>query len=89
MEARVTKVARISAWFSKSLARRRLRPNHEKVRSTARRGDEALLVFAPLDDRHALRRHLCRRSVNLLGVVAVIGRDQFEPREASAYFVED
>jgi hypothetical protein len=28
MEARVTKVARVSARFSKSLARRRLRPNH-------------------------------------------------------------
>jgi adenylate cyclase len=32
MEARVTKVAKVSARFSKSLARRRLRPNQEKVR---------------------------------------------------------
>ena len=37
MEARVTKVARVSARFSKSLARRRLRPNQEKVRSTTQR----------------------------------------------------
>src|SRR5580704_3783704 len=31
MEARVTKVARVSVRFSKSLTRRRLRPNQEKV----------------------------------------------------------
>src|SRR5207237_5264304 len=37
MEARVTKVARVSARFSKSLARRRLRVNQEKVRSTTQR----------------------------------------------------
>jgi len=37
MEARVTKLARVSARFSKSLARRRFRPNQEKVRSTTRR----------------------------------------------------
>jgi hypothetical protein len=45
MEARVTKVTRVSARFSKSLASRRFRPNQEKVRSTTqRRGrdDEAL-----------------------------------------------
>src|SRR5215472_283655 len=34
IEARVTKVVRVSARFSKSLASRRLRPNQEKVRST-------------------------------------------------------
>jgi hypothetical protein len=33
MEAKVTKVARVSARFSKSFAGRRFRPNHEKVRS--------------------------------------------------------
>jgi hypothetical protein len=32
IEARVTKVAKVSARFSKFLARRRLRPNQEKVR---------------------------------------------------------
>jgi hypothetical protein len=37
MEARVPKMARISAGFSKSLARRRFRPNQEKLRSTTRR----------------------------------------------------
>ena len=42
MEPRVTKAARVSARFSKSLARRRLRPNQEKVRSpTYRRGRTA------------------------------------------------
>ena len=37
MEARVTKVARVSARFSKSLARPRFRPNQENVRSTTQR----------------------------------------------------
>ena len=37
MDARVTKVARISARFSESLARRRFRQNQEKVRSTTQR----------------------------------------------------
>jgi hypothetical protein len=37
IEAMVTKVARISARFSKSLASRRLRPNQEKVRPTTHR----------------------------------------------------
>src|SRR5271168_2023158 len=92
MEARATKAPRVAARFSKSLARRRLRPNQEKVRSTTqRRGKttKALHVVAPLDDLHAQRRHLCHRSVNLPGVVAAIGPDQFEPREAPAYLVED
>src|ERR1700722_6593680 len=35
--ARVTKAARVSARFSYSFARRRLRPNQEKVRSTTHR----------------------------------------------------
>ena len=34
IEARVTKVDRVTARFSNSLARRRFRPNQEKVRST-------------------------------------------------------
>jgi hypothetical protein len=55
----------------------------------ARQDDEALPVVAPLDDLHTQRRHLCHRSVNLPGVVAAIGPDQFEPREAPAYLVED
>jgi hypothetical protein len=64
MEAKVTKVARVSVRFSKSLARRRLHPNQEKGRpTTQRRGrdDEALHVDAPLDDLHTQRRHLCLR----------------------------
>ena len=56
MEARVTKVAGVSARFSKSLARHRLRPNQEKVHSTtpaARQDDEAFHVVAPFDDLRA------------------------------------
>ena len=34
MEARATKAPRVLARYSKSLARRRLRPHQEKVRST-------------------------------------------------------
>src|SRR6476646_3968 len=40
MDARVTKVARISARFSESLARRRFCQNQEKVRSTTQRSEE-------------------------------------------------
>src|SRR5260370_3073610 len=91
MQASVTKARRVSARFSKSLARRRLRPNQEKVRSTTPAGqhDKALHLVAPLDDPHMQRRHLCHRSVNLPGVVAAIGPAQFEPREAPAYLVAD
>ena len=49
----------------------------------------ALRVVAPLDDLQAQKRHLCRRGYNLPGVVAAISPDQFEPREAPAYLVED
>jgi hypothetical protein len=55
---------------------------------TAWQDDEALHVVAPLDDRQAQQRHLCRGSVNLPRVVAAIGPDQLEPREAPAYLVE-
>jgi hypothetical protein len=82
MEARVTKVARVSARFSKSLARRRFRPNQEKVRSTspaARQDDEAFHVVAALDDLPAQDRHFSHGSLNLPGVVAAIGPDQFGP----------
>ena len=84
-------MARVSVTFSKSLARRRLRPNQESAldKPAARQDDEALHVVAPLDDLHTQRRHLCHRCVNLPGVVAAIGPDQFEPREAPAYLVED
>jgi hypothetical protein len=37
MAARVTKASSVEARFSKSLARRRFRPNQEKVRSTTHR----------------------------------------------------
>jgi hypothetical protein len=56
---------------------------------TARQDDKALHIIAPLDDLHAQERHLCHRSFSLRRVVAAIGPDQFEPREAPAYLVED
>src|SRR4051794_816029 len=55
----------------------------------ARQHDKTLHVVAPLDDLHAQHRPLCHCSFNLPGVVAAIGPDQFEPREAAAYLVED
>lgn len=45
MEARATKAPRVLARFSKSLARRRLRPNQEKVRSTTQRRGRATKPF--------------------------------------------
>src|SRR5271165_505897 len=56
---------------------------------TVRENDEALRVVARLDDLQAQQRHLCHRSYSLPGVVAAISPDQFEPREAPAYLVED
>jgi hypothetical protein len=56
MEARVTKVAKGSARFSKSLARRRFRPNQEEGtldHPAARQDDEAPHVVAPPDNLHA------------------------------------
>ena len=85
-------MARVSARFSKSLARRRFRPNQEEVRSTTqrrRRATNPFFVFAPLDDLYAQQQHHRHRSGNLPRVVAAIGPDQFEPRAATAYFVED
>ena len=40
-----TKVAKVSVRFSKSLARRRLRPNQEKVRSTTQRRGKTTKPF--------------------------------------------
>jgi len=58
------------------------------VRSTpaARQNDKAPRVVAPLDDLCGSRGY---RSFNLPPVVAAMGLDQFEPRTATAYFVED
>ena len=50
IEAIATKAARVSARFSKSLARRRLRPNQEKVRSTTQRRAVAVLHGGGMDD---------------------------------------
>jgi hypothetical protein len=89
MEARVTKVARVSARFSKSLASRRFRPNQEKVRSTTqRRGRMTKPFVGALNDLHSQQRHLGEGGVNLPGVVAAISPDQFEPWEAPPYLVE-
>ena len=43
MEAKVTKVTRVSARFSKSLLRRRFLPNQEKVLSTTQRARQLTL----------------------------------------------
>jgi hypothetical protein len=62
MEARVTKVARVSARFSKSLARRRFwcEPGAGALDyPAARQDDEALRVVALFDDLHAQPQHLC------------------------------
>src|SRR5262249_40318027 len=90
MEPRVTKAARVSARFSKSLARRRLRPNQEKVRSpTQRRGKptnpfiSSLLLTTPMRSRDPFAP-----AVSLPGVVAAIGPDQFEPWEPPTDLVE-
>jgi len=81
---------RVSARFSKFLARRRFRPNQEKVRSTpAAGGTTKPLVSSlrlPISVGAAV---LLLRSFNLPRVVAAIGPAQFEPRAATAYFVED
>jgi hypothetical protein len=58
------------------------------MEARVRQDDEASHVVAPLDDLHVQQRHLCHRSVNLPGVVAAIGPDQFEPGEAPSYLVE-
>src|SRR6202045_3778110 len=92
MEARVTKVTKVSARFSKSLARRRFRPNQEKARSTTQRRGRTTKPFMS-----SLRLTISMRSsgtfatagVNLPGVVAAIGPDSFQPRETSADLVED
>ena len=92
MVARVTKAAGVWARFSKSLARRRFRPNQEKVRSTTqRRGTttETVHVVAPLDDLLAQHWHLGHGRFNLPRVAAAIGPDQFEPEETPAYLFED
>jgi hypothetical protein len=84
-------VAGGSARFSKSLERRRLRPNLEKVRSTTqRRGRKrSPSCRRSADDLHVQQRRPCHGSVNLPGVAAAIGPDQFEPREAVTNFIQD
>jgi hypothetical protein len=64
-------VARVSARFSKSMARRRLRPNQEKVRSTTqRRGRTTKPVTSSLrlTISRRSRGHLCHRRINLPGL---------------------
>jgi len=55
----------------------------------ARQHDEALCVVAPFDNLQAQRGHFRHRGVNLPRAIAAISPDQFEPREAAAYLVED
>src|SRR5271169_2890061 len=74
MEARVTKVARVSARFSKSLARRRFRPNHEKVRSTIQRRGRTTKAFASL-----LRLTICVRKTGTLATAASTCQALYRP----------
>src|SRR5215471_1743991 len=69
MEARVTKVAWVSARFSKSLAVSSEPGEGALDHPTARQNDEAPHVVAPLNDLHAQPRRLCHRSFNLPRVV--------------------
>ena len=70
---------------------RRLRPNQEKVRSTTQRRGKTTKPF-----RSSLRLTISRRnagigdgSLDLPSIIAIIGPDEFEPREAIADLVED
>src|SRR5215831_3189850 len=91
IEAMVTKVATVSVRFLKSLARRRFAPEPGEGafdHPAAPQHAKALHVVAPLDDFHAQSWHLCQGGINLPCIVAAIGPDQFEPREAAADPVE-
>ena len=92
MEVRATEAPRLLARFSKSLGETPVasEPGESALdHPAARQDDEALHVAAALDDLRAQRRHLWHRNINLPGSIAAIGPDQFEPREAPAYLVED
>jgi hypothetical protein len=66
-----------------------LRPNQEKVRSTTqRRGSTTLHVVAPLDDLKPQHGDFGDGSIDLMGMVASVGPDKLQPREAVANFVE-
>ena len=83
----VTKVARVSARFSKFLARQRFLPNHEKVGSTTHRWGRTTKPHMPsdrLENPHAQDRHLGHGGFNLPGVVAAIGQINPRPGEAPA-----
>ena len=87
MEARATKAPRVSARFSKSLARRRFLPNQEKVRSTTqRRGKTTKPLLASLRLTISMRS---RRAFATAASTCRLGPDEFEPREVPAYLVED
>jgi hypothetical protein len=88
MEARVTKVARVSGRFSKSLARRRLRPNQEKVPSTTQRcGSTTKPFLSSLRLTIAMRRGgaFATAASTCQALLAAISPNQFEPREALTY----
>ena len=69
MDARVTKVARVRARFSKRLARGRFRPNEGKLRSTiamrSRGRGELSAEIAEIADRDARTRGAKRFASNL------------------------
>jgi hypothetical protein len=64
MDARVTKVARISARFSESLARRRFCQNQEKVRSTTQRRGR---TTKPLSRRRVTVNHATGATPHIFG----------------------
>jgi hypothetical protein len=84
--------ASVSARFSKSLARQRLRPNHEKVRSTTHRRGRTSKPFMSslrLNDLEAQVGLLGNGGIDLRGFVSAVGPDHFEPAKAAAYLVEN
>jgi hypothetical protein len=54
-----------------------------------RQDDEAFQVVAALDDLKAQHRNFGDGSLDLPSIIAIIGPDEFEPREAIADLIED
>ena len=109
--ATATMAVLVSISVSTSLARRRLRPSHAKVRSitderpaglssdsrrergqetaeASRQQVEPLGVARPLDDLEA-EPFLRGGTGGLIALIAAVGEDQFQPREAAPDSVAD
>lgn len=82
------KVSRVSVRFSESFARRRLRPNQAKVRSTTqRRAEEALLIGLAFDDLDAQHGDVGDGGIHLARVVADVGPDELDNSPAKLDFL--